>query len=76
MGYLINYNNELFPVSVRGFSLGSALFMGRMLMSVFPFMNSMLDAADLHRLTPVVFSSLATLIISLTLPETQVKKLD
>ena len=70
MGYIVNYNSELFPVSVRGFSLGLSLFIGRLLMSIFPFMNSLLDSYNLHRLSPIILSSFVTLLLSFTLPET------
>ena len=75
MGYIVNYNSELFPVSVRGFSLGISLFIGRLLMSMFPFVNSLLDKYDFHRLSPAIPSTLLTLVFALTLPETLKKNL-
>lgn len=76
LGYLIYYNNELFPVSIRGFTLGLSFFVGRMLLGFFPFMNTFLDNHDLHRLTGLIPLSLVALLFALKLPETLVVKND
>ena len=70
MGYLMNYNNELFPSSVRGFSLGLSLFLGRMLMATFPFINGFLDKHDFHRLSPSIPFCIVCLLFCFVLPET------
>lgn len=76
IGFIVNYNSELFPASIRGFTLGLALFMGRLLMSVFPFMNSLLDSFDLHRLTCLIPFTFVTMMLCYKLPETFKKSLN
>ena len=70
MGYIVNYNNELFPSSVRGLSLGLALFIGRLLMSTFPYVSLLTDKLSIHRLAPAIPFSLLALVFSCFLPET------
>ena len=69
-GYIINYNSEIFPVYVRGFTLGISLFIGRLLMSVFPFVNNLIDVLKIHRLSPVLPFTFVTFLLCFALPET------
>lgn len=74
--YLYNYNSEIFPTRLRGFTFSIALGFGRILTALTPFVIDLADSLRIHSLCFVLITAVPCLIIIRYMPETKNKKLE
>ena len=70
VGYIYTYNTELFPSTVRGFSVGLFTFVANASSSMIPFIGQATDSLKIHFLSSFLPFSLLAFGGSFLLPET------
>ena len=74
--YVFQYNSELFPSHVRGFTIGSATLVSNFVSAGVPFLGSLVEARGIHFVSILTPFALLAFVGAFILPETVNKKLE